>query len=62
VFLGEVGARLHAEVLLVDHGARNHVDSVLDWAHGVANGATGAIFLHDLRERVVAIELDGLVA
>jgi hypothetical protein len=28
----------------------------------MANGATGAILLHDLRERIVAIELDGLVA
>jgi hypothetical protein len=62
MLLGEVGAGLHAEVFLIDLGARYHLYSVLDWAHGMANGTTGAILLHDFRERVVPIELNGLVA
>ena len=62
MFLGEVRARLHPEVLLINHGARNHVDGVLDWAHGMANSAAGTVFFYDLRERVIAIELDGLIS
>ena len=62
MFFREVGAGLHAEILLVYHGARNHVDCVLDWAHGMANSTPSTVFLYDLRERVVTIELDSLVS
>ena len=53
---------MHSEVLLVDHGARNHVNGVLDWAHCMTNSATCAVLFYDLRESVVPIKLDSLIA
>ena len=61
MFLREVGARLHAKVLFVDYGTRNHADSILDWADCMTNSATGTILFNDLGERVVSVELNGLI-
>jgi len=61
MFFREIRTGLHAEVLFVYHGAWNHVDGVLNWAHGMANSTASAVLFYDLRERIVTIELDGLV-
>jgi hypothetical protein len=62
VFLREIRTGLHAEVLLVNHGARDHVNRILNWANCMADSAASAVLFYDLRERVVTIELDGLVS
>ncbi len=61
MFLREVRARLGTKILFVNHGARNHVNGILNWANGMTNGAAGTVLFYDLRERVVSIELDSLV-
>ena len=61
MFLREVRAWLRAKILLVNHGARNHVNGILNWANGMTNGAAGTVLFYDLRESVVSIELDCLV-
>ena len=62
MFLREVSTGLHAKVLFVNHCARNHVNRVLNWANCMANGAASAVLFYNLRERVITIELDGLVS
>ena len=46
----------------VDLLSGKHVDGVFDRAHGMADGTARAVRLHDLGERAVTLELDGLVA
>lgn len=62
MFLGEVRAGGRASIDLVDLGPRDHIYSVLNGAHGVADCASCAVFLDDRGESVVAVKLDGLIA
>jgi hypothetical protein len=62
MLLGVVGPRSRASVDLIDLSARHHKYGILNGADCVADGTASAIRLHNLRECVITVKLDCLVA
>ena len=62
VLLRIVGSWSSTSIDCVDLLSRDHVNGVFDRAHGMADSAACAIGLDNLREGVIALELDSLIA
>jgi hypothetical protein len=62
VLFGVVRARCSASVNLVDLSPGEHMDGILNWANGMADGATCAILFYNLREGAITFKLNCLVA
>ena len=62
MFLWIIRARSSTPVDFVNLSSWEHVNCILNWANSMANSAASAVLFDNLRECVVTIELDSLVA